>query len=118
MQFRTLPIVAILFIAAAMVVQFLISSALEKEHVSEVVEYKMQSAQKDFFYVLLGFHNAADEMRKFVLGHSENESELLEATRVALERYPNIDNMFVKLAPGVYTGRENNYFPRSYRFKG
>jgi hypothetical protein len=66
MKFRTLPIVAILFIAAAMVVQFLISSALEKEHVSEVVEYKMQSAQKDFFYVLLGFHNAADEMRKFV----------------------------------------------------
>lgn len=118
MQFRTLPIVAILFIAAAMVVQFLISSALEKEHVSEVVEYKMQSAQKDFFYVLLGFHNAADEMRKFVLGHSGNESELLEATRVALERYPNIDNMFVKLAPGVYTGRENNYFPRTYRFKG
>ena len=118
MKFRTLPIVAILFIAAAMVVQFLISSALEKEHVSEVVEYKMQSAQKDFFYVLLGFHNAADEVRKFVLGHSDNESELLEATRVALERYPNIDNMFVKLAPGVYTGRENNYFPRSYRFKG
>lgn len=109
---------AILFIAAAMVVQFLISSALEKEHVSEVVEYKMQSAQKDFFYVLLGFHNAADEMRRFVLGHSENESELLEATRVALERYPNIDNMFVKLAPGVYTGREKNYFPRTYRFKG
>ena len=118
MQFRTLPIVAILFIAAAMVVQFLISSALEKEHVSEVVEYKMQSAQKDFFYVLLGFHNAADEMRRFVLGHSENESELLEATRVALERYPNIDNMFVKLAPGVYTGREKNYFPRTYRFEG
>lgn len=44
MKFRTLPIVAILFIAAAMVVQFAISSSLEKEHVREVVEYKMQPA--------------------------------------------------------------------------
>jgi hypothetical protein len=61
--------VAILFIAAAMVVQFVISFSLEKEHVSEVLEYKMQLAQNDFFYVLLGLHNAAVEMRKYVLEH-------------------------------------------------
>ena len=54
MRFRTLPIVAILFVAAAMIVQFVISFSLEKEHVRETVEYKMQLAQKDFFYVLLG----------------------------------------------------------------
>ena len=118
MKFRTLPIVAILFIAAAMVVQFAISSSLEKEHVREVVEYKMQLAQKDFFHILVGFHNAADEMRKFVLQHADNEQEMLEATREMLDRYPNIDNMFVKLAPGVYRGRVDNYFPRTYRFKG
>lgn len=118
MRFRTLPIVAILFIAAAMVVQFVISFSLEKEHVREVVEYKMQLAQKDFFYVLLGFHNAADEIRKNVLEHPENESYLLEATRVALDRYPHIANMFVKFAPGVYQGNESNYFPRTYRYHG
>ena len=77
MKFRTLPIVAILFIALAMVVQFAISFSLEKEHVRELVEYKMQLAQKDFFYVLWGFHNAADEMRKVVLTHRDNEDELL-----------------------------------------
>jgi len=44
MKFRTLPIVAVLFIAAAMVVQFAISFSNEKEHVREVVEYKMQVA--------------------------------------------------------------------------
>ena len=71
---------AILFIAVAMIVQFAISFGLEKEHVREVVEYKMQLAQKDFFYVLLGFHNAADEMRKYVLEHPFSERELLEAT--------------------------------------
>ena len=91
---------AILFIAAAMVVQFVISFSLEKEHVREVVEYKMQLAQKDFFYVLLGFHNAADEMRKYVLEHPFSERELLEATRSELNRYPHIDNIFVKFAPG------------------
>ena len=118
MKFRVLPIVATLFIALAMVVQFIISSSLEKEHVREVVEYKMQLAQKDFFYVLLGFHNAADEMRRYVLDHPFNERELLEATRATLDRYPNIDNMFVKLAPGVYSGKVDNYFPHTYRFKG
>ena len=118
MKFRTLPIVAILFIAAAMVVQFVISFSLEKEHVREVVEYKMQLAQKDFFYVLLGFHNAADEMRKYVLEHPFSESELLEATRSELNRYPHIDNIFVKFAPGIYQGKESNYFPRTYRFHG
>ncbi len=118
MKFRVLPIVAILFIALAMVVQFAISFSLEKEHVREVVEYKMQLAQKDFFYVLLGFHNAADEMRKYVLEHPNNERALLEATRVALDRYPHIDNMYVKFAPGVYTGKVYNYFPRTYRYKG
>ncbi len=118
MRFRVLPIVAILFVAAAMVVQFAISFSLEKEHVREVVEYKMQSAQKDFFYVLLGFHNAADEMRKVVLAHRDDEGELLEATRGALDRYPYIDNMYVKFAPGVYRDKEGNYFPRTYRFHG
>ena len=118
MKFRTLPIVAILFIAAAMVVQFVISFSLEKEHVREVVEYKMQLAQKDFFYVLLGFHNAADEMRKYVLEHPFSERELLEATRSELDRYPHIDNIFVKFAPGIYQGKESNYFPRTYRFHG
>ena len=48
MKFRALPIVAILFIAAAMIVQFVISFSLEKEHVRETVEYKMQLAQKDW----------------------------------------------------------------------
>lgn len=119
MKFRTLPIVATLFIAAAMVVQFAISFSLEKEHVREVVEYKLQLAQKDFFYVLLGFHNAADEMRKYVLEHPRHEErELLEATRSELNRYPYVDNIFVKLAPGVYQGKERNYFPRTYRYKG
>ena len=118
MKFRALPIVAILFIAAAMIVQFVISFSLEKEHVREVVEYKMQMAQKDFFYVLLGFHNAADEMRKYVLEHPGDESELLEATRSELNRYPHIDNIFVKFAPGVYQGKESNYFPRTYRSHG
>ena len=101
-----------------MVVQFAISFSLEKEHVREVVEYKMQLAQKDFFYVLLGFHNAADEMRKFVLEHPNDERELLEATRSELNRYPHIDNIFVKFAPGVYQGMERNYFPRTYRYQG
>lgn len=118
MKFRILPIVAILFVALAMFVQSAISFSLEKEHVREVVEYKMQLAQKDFFYVLLGFHNAADEMRKYVLVHRNNERELLEATRETLDRYPHIDNMFVKFAPGIYQGTESNYFPRTYRFHG
>ena len=118
MKFRALPIVAILFIAAAMIVQFVISFSLEKEHVREVVEYKMQMAQKDFFYVLLGFHSAAEEMRKYVLEHPDDESGLLETTRSELNRYPHIDNIFVKFAPGVYQGKESNYFPRTYRSHG
>ena len=118
MKFRTLPIVAILFIALAMVVQFAISFSLEKDHVRELVEYKMQLAQKDFFYVLWGFHNAADEMRKVVLTHRDNEDELLEATREALDRYPYIANMFVKFEPGIYQGKERNFFPRTYRYHG
>lgn len=118
MKFRTLPIVAIIFIAFAMVVQFAISFSLEKEHVRELVEYKMQLAQKDFFYVLLDFHNAANEMRRVVLAHRDNEDRLLEATREALDRHPYIDNMFVKLVPGIYQGTESNYFPRTYRYHG
>lgn len=118
MKFRILPIVAILFVALAMIVQSAISFSLEKEHVREVVEYKMQLAQKDFFYVLLGFHNAADEMRKYVLEHPFSERELLEATRSELNRYPHIDNIFVKFAPGIYQGKESNFFPRTYRFHG
>ena len=118
MKFRTLPIVAILFIAAAMVVQFVISFSIEKDHVGEVVEYRMQLAQKDFFHVLVGFHNAADEMRRYILKHPDNESDILDATRATLNRYSDIDNVFVKFAPGIYSGKVNNYFPRSYRHNG
>ena len=118
MRFRSLPIVAVLFIAAAMLVQFGILSSIEKNHVKEVVEYKMQLAQKDFYNELVGFHYAADEMRRYVLDHRDNEQEILKETRKMLERYPDIDNMFVKLAPGVYHGQVNNFFPRSYRYDG
>jgi serine phosphatase RsbU (regulator of sigma subunit) len=118
MRFRSLPIVAVLFIAAAMLVQFGILSSTEKNHMKEVVEYKMQLAQKDFYHELVGFHFAADEMRRYVLEHRDNEQEILKETRKMLERYPDIDNMFVKLAPGVYHGQVNNYFPRSYRYDG
>ena len=81
MRFRTLPIVAVLFIAVAMLVQFGILSSIEKDHVKEVVEYKMQLAQKDFFLELVGFHNAADEIRRYVLEHHDNEQEILKETR-------------------------------------
>ena len=118
MRFRTLPIVAIVFIAAAMLVQFFISSSLEKEHVREVVEYKMQLAQKDFLYELYDFHHSADQMRQFVLEHPNDPQALLRETRLMLNSYPDIDNMFVKFAPGVYQGHETNYFPRSYRLNG
>ena len=118
MKFRILPIVAILFIALAMVVQFMISSSLEKEHVREVVEYKMQSAQKDFLYELYDFHHSADLMRRFILEHPDDPEAVLPETRLVLNRYPDVDNMFIKFAPGIYHGSEDNYFPRSYRFKG
>lgn len=118
MKFRTLPIVAILFIAAAMVVQFLISSSLEKEHVREVVEYKMQLAQKDFLYELYDFHHSAARMKQFILEHPNQPQELLEETRLVLNQYPDIANIFVKFAPGVYQGKVDNYFPRTYRFNG
>lgn len=118
MKFRVLPIVAIVFIAAAMVIQFVISASLEKEHVREVVEYKMQLAQKDFLYELYDFHHNADQMRQFVLEHPDDSQALLEETRLELNRYPDIDNMFIKFAPGIYRGTEYNYFPRSYRYNG
>ncbi len=101
-----------------MLVQFGILSSIEKNHVREVVEYEMQLAQKDFFHELVGFHNAADEIRRYVLEHRDDEQEILKETRKILERYPDIDNMFVKLAPGVYHGQVNNFFPRTYRYNG
>lgn len=118
MKFHTLPIVAILFVASAMLVQYVISSSVEKDHVREVVEYKMQLAQKDFLYELYDFHHSAELMKKFVLEHQDHPEEVLDETRLVLDRYPDITNMFVKFAPGVYRGKEKNYFPRSYRFHG
>ena len=118
MKFRILPIVAIVFIAAAMVIQFVISSSLEKEHVREVVEYKMQLAQKDFLYELYDFHHSAEQMKHFILNRPNDPQALLQETRLILNRYPDIANMFVKFAPGVYRGNEYNYFPRTYRFNG
>ena len=88
MKFRTLPIVAFLFIAAAMVVQFAISSSLEKEHVREVVEYKMQLAQKDFFHILVGFHNATPMKRNGIRNNSRRYSErarIIMATSLTLK---------------------------------
>ena len=118
MKFRILPIVAIVFIAAAMVVQFLISSSVEKEHVREVVEYKMQLAQKDFLYELYDFHSTAVQTKQYILEHPFDPQEVLHETQLILDRYPDIDNMFIKFAPGVYTGKVDNYFPRTYRFHG
>ena len=50
MKFNRLPIVSAAFLIVAMTIQFVMSYHREKVELEERIQYKMELAQKDFFF--------------------------------------------------------------------
>ena len=63
MKFNRLPIVCAAFLIVAMTIQFVMSYHREKVELEERIQYKMELAQKDFFFEVYDMHEATNEIR-------------------------------------------------------
>ena len=76
MRRKTLPIVCAVFLVVAMTVQFFVSYQREKADLMKQMEYKMESAQKDFLFEIYDMHEATDEITEFFPEFDGNRNQL------------------------------------------
>ena len=76
MNKKSLPIVAAVFLAIAMTVQFIVSYSREKKDLMQQMENKMDLAQKDFIFEVYDMHEATDEITHFFPEFEDHTDDL------------------------------------------
>lgn len=104
MRMKYLPIVSTLFLILAMMVQFAISYNRNEASLKDLIEYKIELAQRDFVFRIYDMPDAASEVVHFIPDYGDNPDELYELMETVLQRYPEISNCAVCYVP--------YYFPK------
>ena len=99
MRQKTLPIVCAVFLVVAMTVQFFVSYQREKADLMKQMEYKMESAQKDFLFEIYDMHEATDEITEFFPEFDGNRNQLYALLETVLGHYPSLYCCYVTFPP-------------------
>ena len=99
MRQKTLPIVCAVFLVVAMTVQFFVSYQREKADLMKQMEYKMESAQKDFLFEMYDMHEATDEITEFFPEFDGNRNQLYALLETVLGHYPSLYCCYVTFPP-------------------
>lgn len=94
---KSLPIIGALFLVFAMTVQFFVSYHRETKNMENLIESRMEIAEKKFLFEVYDMYEATDEIIHFFPQYSPQELPFLLAT--VLERVPNLYCCFVAFTP-------------------
>ena len=117
MRQKTLPIVCAVFLVVAMTVQFFMSYQREKADLMKQMEYKMESAQKDFLFEIYDMHEATDEITEFFPEFDGNTNELYALLETVLWHYPGLYCCYVTFPPESSPRRGRWSCPTAFRVK-
>ena len=99
MKFNRLPIVCAAFLIVAMTIQFVMSYHREKVELEERIQYKMELAQKDFFFEVYDMHEATNEIRHFYSEFDTDSTELYALLETVLWHYPELYSCYLVFLP-------------------
>ena len=99
MKFNRLPIVSAAFLIVAMTIQFVMSYHREKVELEERIQYKMELAQKDFFFEVYDMHEATNEIRHFYSEFDTDSTELYALLETVLWHYPELYSCYLVFLP-------------------
>ena len=115
---KTLPIVCAAFLVIAMTVQFLVSYRRETADLMQQMEYKMESAQKDFIFEMYDMHEATDEITHFFPEFDDHPEDLYALLRTVLSHYTDLYCCYVVYFPECAPKRGQWSCPTAFRVKG
>ena len=76
MKIKILPIISALFLVVAMAIQSAVSYNREKNSLVNLIENRMELAQKDFIYEVYDMYEVTDEISDFFPDFCEDTKEL------------------------------------------
>lgn len=115
---KFLPIACAVFLVIAMSVQFLVSYNREKKDMMQQMEYKMESAQKDFIFEVYDMHEATDEITHFFPEFDDNTDGLCALLETVLGHYEDLYCCYVTFLPECSPKRGQWYGPTAFRMNG
>ena len=116
MKIKSLPIIAGVFIAVVMAVQFAISYYHETRNMMDKLDCELELAQQSFQFPLYDLHDAAEELRDAVVLSLNNPDDIREMTLWVLKQHPHIEGCYVNFAPNYYA-KKGKYFCVSSFYK-
>ena len=108
MKIKSLPIIAGVFIAVVMAVQFAISYYRETQNMLEWLDYELEVAQQTVLFKLYDLHDAAGILADCVKDEIKTPGAIKEETLWVLKRNPDITGCYVNFVP--------NYYPKKGKF--
>jgi len=114
---KSLPIVAAVFLAIAMTVQFFVSYSREKKDLMQQMENKMDLAQKDFIFEVYDMHEATDEIVHFFPEFEDHTDDLYALLETVLGHYPDLYSCYITFPPESSPHPGHWFCPTAFRVK-
>ncbi len=103
MRMKYLPIVSIVFLVIAMLIQFVLSYQRNKSDIKELIDFKMELAQKDIIFELYDMTDAVGEIASYLPQNGKDTVALYNHIETVLRRFPDLYS--------CYFCYIRNYFP-------
>jgi len=115
MKIKILPIISALFLVVAMAIQSVVSYNLEEKRLVNLIENRMELAQKDFTYEVYDMYEVTDEIADFFPDFCEDTKELYSMLESILERFPDLYCCYVAFLPECAPEKGKRFAPSAFR---
>ena len=117
MRFRSIHIIAAVFLIIGMGVQAVVSYRRATRHVQEKIDMEMQLAQEKLRFVLYDAYDVALRLEDFIEDEMRQPDDLLEETKAIVNHYPQFYTSYVAFPEYRYPDKGRWCSPCSYRVR-
>lgn len=115
MKIKILPIISALFLVVAIAIQAAVSYNREEKRLVNLIEDRMELAQKDFTYEVYDMYEVTDEIADFFPNFFEDTKELYSMLESILERFPDLYCCYVAFLPECAPEKGKRFAPSAFR---
>ena len=115
MKIKILPIISALFLVVAMAIQSAVSYDREKDSLLNLIENRMELAQKDFIYEVYDMYEVTDEISDFFPDFCENTDDMNSMLKSILERFPDLYCCYIAFLPECAPEKGKRFAPLAFR---
>ena len=117
MRYKSIHILAALFLIVGMGIQMFASYRQARRHVQKRLDLEMQLAQQKLVFELYDAYEAVEQLDRIVRDNLNHPENLQEVTREFISRYPNFYTCYVAFPENRYSTKGRWYCPSSYRVR-